>query len=347
MKKTYCEHCNKIVEFYTKENQTIYDDLLNVNFIGTICLCKECNNEVHTNEIDAINLKIANEEYEKSLISVDDIKALLKKYSIGATVLSNILGWGDVTITRYKKGSKPSIKYSNKLKELLCDPYKMYELLINSKDNMTSIAYEKALKATIDEIEKLHTNENNKSIVNALNYTNNKLTYNIDLISKYILSKVSVTPKALQKLLYYCQGFYYSFFNTWLFPDIPQAWRHGPVYPNIYYTYKNYGYNPIIISNINIKEIEQQLSDSTIIFLNTLIKYYSCYTGDILEYISHNELPWINARVGLKDSDSSQNQMNLDDIAYYFKSIKDKYNIINFSDTKDYITDMIFCRIQN
>lgn len=348
MNKTYCEHCQEVIEFKTLENQRLYDDVFKINYLGTKCFCTKCGKEVNSDEIDLINMKKAEYEYENIVISINDIDNLLNKYDIGATVLSKILGWSDVTITRYRSGGKPTVKYSNILKELLNDPYKMYELIIANKENMTSIAYEKAIKAVNSKINELDNNQPInylKEVACTFGDSNKYDAYNINIICEYILSKKAITPKALQKLLYYCQGFYYAFTSKWLFKDIPQAWQHGPVYPDIYSKYKEYKYNPIIIVDIDSNSISEQLSDTTKTFLDSIIKYYSCYTGDTLEDLSHKESPWLNSRIGLSDSDSSCNQIDMDELASYFSSIKNKYNMINYYDTKDYVIDMVTNRL--
>ncbi|MDU2121905.1 MAG: DUF4065 domain-containing protein [Clostridium celatum] len=346
MNKTYCEHCQEVIEFETLENQRLYDEVFKINYLGTKCFCTKCGNEVNSDEIDLINMKKAEYEYENIVISINDIDNLLNKYAIGATVLSKILGWSDVTITRYRSGGKPTVKYSNILKDLLNDPYKMYELIISNKENMTSIAYSKAMNAIEVEIKKNLDKSLYSEVALSADYKiKNDKSYNINLICEYILSKKAVTPKSLQKLLYYSQGFYYAFTNRWLFNDIPQAWEHGPVYPDIYLKYKEYKYNPIILVNIDADSVYKELSDTTKTFLDSIIKYYSCYTGDTLENSSHKESPWLNARIGLEDNESSCNPIDMGDITSYFSSIKNKYTMINYYDTKDYIIDMVNNRL--
>lgn len=67
-KKTYCEDCNELVYFNIKEDQQLYDELFKINYLGTTCFCSICGNEVHDNEIDSINMKNSQNEYEKSII---------------------------------------------------------------------------------------------------------------------------------------------------------------------------------------------------------------------------------------------------------------------------------------
>ena len=117
-KKTYCDYCDDFIEFNIKENQVLYDEIFDVNYLGTTCFCKRCSNKVNPDDIEILNMKKANDEYERKIIKPEDIKNLLEKYSIEANNLSNILEWEEDTITRYINGSKPSIKNSNILKIL-------------------------------------------------------------------------------------------------------------------------------------------------------------------------------------------------------------------------------------
>ena len=46
---------------------------------------------------------------------------------------------------------------------------------------------------------------------------------------QYLLYKCEdITPLALQKALYYVQGFYYAFEGRFLFDEDCEAWVHGP-----------------------------------------------------------------------------------------------------------------------
>ncbi|MDZ4840348.1 MAG: DUF4065 domain-containing protein, partial [Bacteroidota bacterium] len=64
--------------------------------------------------------------------------------------------------------------------------------------------------------------------------------------SKYFMLFSSVDQRGishlmLQKLLYIAQGFHLVIHNIALFPDEIQAWRYGPVVPNIFKLFKTYG----------------------------------------------------------------------------------------------------------
>lgn len=55
MTKTYCERCEELVLYKVVKNVSMHDDLLDVIYNGTKCICLYCGNEVHDNEIDMKN----------------------------------------------------------------------------------------------------------------------------------------------------------------------------------------------------------------------------------------------------------------------------------------------------
>ena len=49
------------------------------------------------------------------------------------------------------------------------------------------------------------------------------------------------TPMQLLKLVYIAHGWMFGFFNEPLIDDDIEAWKYGPVIPNLYQAIKNYG----------------------------------------------------------------------------------------------------------
>ena len=107
---------------------------------------------------------------------------------------------------------------------------------------------------------------------------------------------------ALQKLLYYVQSFYYVFTGRFIFKEDCEAWVHGPVYRKVYDRYKKFGYEPIDSEILGVSTIK--LNDVEISVIESIIKFYSCYSGKVLEQMTHNEKPWILTRVGISNMDS-------------------------------------------
>ncbi|MFP7202228.1 DUF4065 domain-containing protein [Lysinibacillus halotolerans] len=148
----------------------------------------------------------------------------------------------------------------------------------------------------------------------------------VDTIAKWLLSKDSMTPKKLQKMLYYCYSWTLALLNenadnieVRLFEEKFEAWVHGPVVRNVYYKHRENGYNPIpmideevIIDNPEVLDILEQVYD-----------VYGGYNGNELESISHQETPWINAREGLQPYEATEREISDRDIFEYYNSLED------------------------
>lgn len=112
-----------------------------------------------------------------------------------------------------------------------------------------------------------------------------------------------MTQKKLQKLCYYTQAWNLALYDEPLFNQDFQAWIHGPVCPDLYNRYKDYGWN----------EIEKQDSMPTVIvvddnkyeLISEIFRIYGGLTGDQLELLTHSEKPWQEARSGLKEWEPS------------------------------------------
>ena len=180
--------------------------------------------------------------------------------------------------------------------------------------------------------------------INNLQQNEIKTEKKIDSVIKYLLKELGeVTPLALQKLLYYSQGFYKTFYNEFLFNDDCEAWVHGPVYKDIYFKYRDYGYNPIKdekieFENINLTEGEEELLDS-------IINNFGCYSAKTLEKMTHSERPWRLTRKNLRPEENSDKIIKKDLIAEYFKDVDQKYKMLNVEDINDY-SERLFEKIK-
>ena len=160
----------------------------------------------------------------------------------------------------------------------------------------------------------------------------------IDFVIEYLLNQCEdIPPLALQKALYYVQGFYYAFYNKFLFLEKCQAWVHGPVYRDIYFRYQDYKFDPIVWRN---EKLEPVFSSSEIAILDSVAKHICCYSGKVLEKFTHSEAPWLSARADLSDSKLYNRIIPKEAIGKYFECVKEKYNMINPNDIKVYTQAM-------
>lgn len=318
--KEFCENCEKNVELCVKEivNEKEIKGK-KYKYIELIGYCKCCGQIVTSNKIIDENLKRLDEAYrmQENIISKEQINQILVKYKIGKKPLSKLLGWGEVTLTRYINGDIPTKLYSEELFKILKDKEYFLELLEKNKSNITESAYATAYNAA------------NQDFI---------VTSDLELVSQYIIHKcVEITPLALQKLLYYAQGFYKVFFGNYLFNNDCEAWEHGPVYKEIYDKYKSYKYN--IIEQYLDYEIEDVLDEDRKSLLDVIIKSFGFYNGKALEKMTHFEKPWIEARKGIPANEKSNIIIEKNKICEYFEKIKDKYDMVNIVEIKKYSED--------
>ena len=361
--KTFCEECRNDVEYSTKSiPMTASIKGKQYSYTGTEAHCKECGSYVYVPEIIDANLRALYDEYRKenNIIPLDEINEIPTKYSIGKRPLSLLLGWGEQTFSRFADGDIPSKQYSDILLRIYNDPEYYLQLLISNKNNLKSaLSYEKSYKATQKLIRELQNNFANN------NFDSNKSSDKINDIIQYLLIKCEdITPLALQKSLYYIQGFYFAFYKSFIFTDDCQAWVHGPVYKDVYLRYKNYIFNPIDSPTKEISGIKSsekladykhvQKSDVTLFtadltttlsateraVCDSVIDNLCCYSGKELERFTHHEEPWILTRGNLKTNDSSNKIINKNIIGEYFTKIKEKYNMINPDDISEYAKSM-------
>jgi len=324
----FCEKCHEMVEYSiidVKKQKTIKGK--DIEYMGEEALCNECGSEIFVSDIRDHNLAILDKAYREKmgLISVAEIEMILDKYDVGKRPLSLLLGWGEVTLTRYLDGDIPTKQYSDMLKRILSDSNYMREILDQNKNSITDVAYRRISIAL----------EKKDNAADTVIESEDR----IDYVVKYLLlNSEEITPLALQKLLYFSQGFYKAFMWEYLFHNNCEAWVHGPVYRSIYYKYKDHGYNPIEEKNyeygdIKLTTVEKELLDS-------IIKNFGCYSGKVLEKMTHAEEPWRATRAGLSDNEGSGRIIDKELITKHFNEIKSKYGMLNTTDIRDYSMDL-------
>ncbi len=121
----------------------------------------------------------------------------------------------------------------------------------------------------------------------------------------------------MQKLLYYAQGWYIVFNKKKLFDDEFEAWVRGPTIKRLYNLFREVterNRNPIPVPSDRPK-----ISKHVRKFLKEIWKTFGDFEAFELETMTHSELPWINARKGLKSTEESHNVISIKDIRSHFK----------------------------
>jgi len=318
---TFCEECRKDVA-YTETDVMLKNVLKDETFeyLGKKAVCAECESEVYVSKIEDYNLSALYDAYRKrhSIISLEKILEIPQKYHIGKRPLSLLLGWGESTFSRYCEGDMPSKQYSDILQQIYDEPDFYCSLLEKNKDNLKSLtAYEKSKRAT-----------------EALLGEQNIVLTKIDSVIDYLICKCEdITPLALQKALYYVQGFYYAFVGEFLFEEDCEAWAHGPIYRDIYKRYSSYRFDPIEGSETCDETVLMNYEKAII---DSIIKNLCCYSGKILEGFTHSEEPWLKTRGDLSINEASNRTIHKKVMKAYFVAVKSRFQMINPSDIEIY-----------
>ena len=102
---------------------------------------------------------------------------------------------------------------------------------------------------------------------------------------------VTLTNMQVQKIVYIAHGYSLAILHKPLFKQHVEAWRWGPVIPDLYHSLRRYGAgivdNPIPVINMDsINETDQKL-------LSTVLDAYGRFTGPQLSTMTHREgTPW-------------------------------------------------------
>ena len=103
---------------------------------------------------------------------------------------------------------------------------------------------------------------------------------------------IPLTHMKLQKLLYYAQAYMIGMTGEPLFDNQIQAWKHGPVIPDVYHKYSKYGGS--VISDLD----GEVAPDEYAYFISDLVQEKGHYSAYELRNMTHNEQSWNKAISG-------------------------------------------------
>jgi len=123
-------------------------------------------------------------------------------------------------------------------------------------------------------------------------------TLNPIVVSDYILWKrreIETTNLDVIKLTYLCHGWYLGIYDTPLISEPVEAWPYGPVIRSVYFRYKSFADNPIVMTVQNnsgsFSPRQQTLIDET-------LKNYKDFKTWELSAITHEPgTPWYQIRM--------------------------------------------------
>ncbi|MDO5406490.1 MAG: DUF4065 domain-containing protein [Eubacteriales bacterium] len=266
-------------------------------------------------------------ECGEEIITIEEIRNLMKLYHIGKAPLSLALGFGEVTVTRYLDGQIPSKRYSDIMRTALHFPEYMQALLQQNRDKVGEIAYQKTQK------EIMHLKQ--------LFQISDKML----VVISYVFEQMQeVTPLALQKILYFAQGIYMALYKEELYLEDCVAWERGPVYETVYNLFRDFKYNPIddyrfVIFSGRSKELMNQER----MVLNLVVETFGRYSGKTLEMITRNETPWLETRIKYEKDCVSSVIITKESMKKYFSEAAEEYSLGSLDGLNRYIDRKLGC----
>lgn len=289
--------------------------------------CAQCGFPVNVPGLMDFNVQEIDRQYREleGIVTVKEICDLMEVYKLGKAPLSLALGFGEITITRYLAGQVPSKEYSDIIRHALESPQYMIEKLNENKEKIGEAAYKKAMRAA-KELQPLYA-----------------LSEKMLLTISYIFYRAEeITPLALQKMLYYIQGIYMHLFKKELFTEDCVAWLHGPVYKDVYDVFRSFKYNPIDDMRFSMLQNRfRELSPEEKIVIELVVDSFGLYSGKALEKITHEEIPWKEARAHCLPQGRSNTVISKASIQKYFGDIAEKYEINSVVGLREYINSKL------
>ena len=164
--------------------------------------------------------------------------------------------------------------------------------------------------------------------------------YTVYLGLSMMAKGLSVSPLKLQKLLYYEQAWHMVYFgeDRTLFEEVPHAWVNGPVYPAIYYEYRDKV--PGMCDHLKLSDFVPEGSDTMVVMkrlveamgltedevelTERVIMLYGSKTQNQLILLTHSEKPWSEQREGMAPYEYSDKIISLNTMYHYYKERYDR-----------------------
>ena len=114
-----------------------------------------------------------------------------------------------------------------------------------------------------------------------------------DLIRRAQSDDRFLTPMQVQKLVYFCHGWFLGMYGEPLVEQDIVAWRYGPVVPRLYRSLRGYRANPV---NRPIRRVnEANFNEQEELIVNDVFVKYGKLSGSALSTLTHlTGSPWFN-----------------------------------------------------
>lgn len=322
----YCETCRTFtVVTLVDDSETLQLDGVTYHYPTRHGRCSVCGGEATPQSVLDDNQKSFSNAVRAAhnIVSQETVDGLVERYNIKPRPLSSLLGWGEHTYSRFIEGDIPSKTFSNRIKALWESPLSYLFLLLSNGGALTSVALRKSRASA------------QKTLI--------EYGSKADRVAAYLIGRTeSNSALALQKELYYAQGLMLSFFGVPLIPERCEAWRMGPVFPEIWDRIKPREVDEESLANSGLDVcVRDTLTEKELQVLDAVVTYVGRYSPFVLRDITHSERPWTQARGSLPQNSPSNAKIADEDIKGFFDDIRLEYRMGKPADISRYMEQMV------
>jgi len=196
MAESYCPKCkteNSFTGMSSVETVNIRNE--NIQIEVPYFKCKVCNEEFFDLDTDPLDLAYRQFRSKYNMIQPEQIKDFRKKFELTQKDLSNLLGWGGATISRYENGALQDEAH-DKILHLVMDPKNLKKLIHDNHNAIPVQKQEFILKTISNELSKDQLENSLFSSMGLGDYPANEYSGFAHLDIK----------KVLNNILFFCTG---------------------------------------------------------------------------------------------------------------------------------------------
>lgn len=136
-------------------------------------------------------------------------------------------------------------------------------------------------------------------------------------VAQYILEiRGEMTAMKLQKLTYYSQAWHIAWTDNVLFPSRIEAWADGPVCPDLFKLHRGH----FRVSKLRSGDARRLTADEQDT-IDRVLDFYGDKSPQWLSDLTHMEDPWKNARQGVPDRATCNNEIKPVQMGEYYSSL--------------------------
>lgn len=137
-------------------------------------------------------------------------------------------------------------------------------------------------------------------------------------VAAYILRSCGpMTAMKLEKLVYYSQAWSLVWDEKPIFPERIEAWAQGPVVPDLFNEHRGM----FMVQALNKGNADALTKDKRET-VDAVLKTYGGKTSQWLSDLTHQESPWLDARIGVPPGAFCDNEIPLANMAEFYSSLQ-------------------------